>query len=196
MPDYAAFPTMYGMAGGAPRDGRVYALGTTPQTAQVPWYTPYTNPYSPTPVSIPQMPTGQQYGAWPTYTGAPNYIGPTAYDAYAGLSEQQKQEWANYWNNFRLPFMQLAQDQSQWQGELDQAAQQFWANLGQTQYTDQAAIDLAQRTQQWGEYWQPEQQTRQLAYNREALDRQLRSEQETAAMTAWGRTQRPNTRYL
>jgi hypothetical protein len=189
-----------GMAGGqaSPWNLPIYAA-SQPQgqvVASSQWYTPYTNPYAPQPASVPQAPPAQQYGAWPTYTGAPSYIGPTAYDAYAGLSEQQKQEWANYWQSFRLPFMQMAQDQSQWSGEMDQANQQFWANMGQTQYTDQAAIDLAQRTQQWNEFWAPTQQQNEITYRREALDKELKTQAETAAMTAWGRTQRPNVRYL
>ncbi len=153
--------------------------------------------------------TGQNPTAFPAFGGAPAWLSSSfqTWPNFQNLGTEGQNAWSQYMQQFLFPYMQMAQNQNQWAAETAQQGDQWNRQFDWTQQTDQAAMDLANRQQNWTESWQPQQQANQigweresqanqLAYNREALDKQLAAQAESDALSAWGRRVRPNARYL
>jgi hypothetical protein len=217
--------TATGTTSGSPVSA--YSTSTGDTSGTLGWYTPYVNPYAQAQYSY-QTPYAQ------SEPGNKNYLD------YLGMTPEQQTAYLDYQSGMGLPSWELESNALQQAQAQAQQNAQFLANFQQGQYTDEAAIALAQQQQQWSEYWDPLQQQNeltanaslqnqmvdwygreqqaditnqqglqnqmvgwytteqqnQLAANRETQAAQIKADAENAALSAWGRRSRPNSRYL
>jgi len=181
--------------------------------------------------TLPSMPssTGQPAVAYPAYGGQPASGIPNEWAEALNLTPEQLDIFSEFMNSYLLPTAQLTQNAQQYASDLANTQYQFGQQFPWQQYTDQAALDLANQQQGWQEQWLPEelrltqeglntrqgadianqqalqnqmvgwygtQQANDLAWQREAQAAQLKGDASNAALSAWGRMNRPNARYL
>jgi hypothetical protein len=181
--------------------------------------------------TLPSMPssTGQPNVAYPAYGGQPASGIPNEWAEALNLTPEQLDIFSEFMNSYLLPTAQLTQNAQQYASDLANTQYQFGQQFPWQQYTDQAALDLANQQQGWQEQWLPEelrltqeglntrqgadianqqalqnqmvgwygtQQANDLAWQREAQAAQLKGDASNAALSAWGRMNRPNARYL
>lgn len=152
-------------------------------------------------------PVGANYMGMPAYS-LPSWFNPAPWDYQTWQNMTPEQLQANVaFHQTALPWTQMAQNAQQWGQEFGENQKRFWeAQWPWQQKTDQFAMDLAQQQQDftessWGQDFglRTREQDDLVAWRdtQAQLQReQMMTEQENAALAAWGRKFRPNTRYL